>query len=191
MHQDPEQLFTYIRSISELSEESTKVLGGVTSPVEFRKGDYLLKEGEVCSAIFFITKGYCRSMQYSDGAEINMAFYFEDDFASNTGSLSQRTASGYAIQACEALRAVRIDRDKLLEAYIRSPQIEAFGRKLLEMVMARQEEHAGLFKLLDAAERYKWVQQHQPEMIQRVPLTQLASYLGVSRETLSRIRAKK
>lgn len=191
MHQDPERLFTYIRSISELSEESVEVLSGVISPVEFHKGDYLLKEGEVCPAIFFITKGYCRSVQYADGSEINMAFYLENDFASNTRSLSQRTASGYAIQACEALKAIRIDRDKLLEAYIRSPQIEAFGRKLLEMMMARQEEHAGLFKLLDAAERYHWLQQHQPEMIQRIPLTQLASYLGVSRETLSRIRAKK
>ncbi len=191
MHQDPEQLFTYIRSISELSEESVEALGGVISPVEFRKGDYLLKEGEICAAIFFITKGYCRSVQYSDGSEINMDFYFENDFASNIRSLSQRTASGYAIQACEALRAIRIDRDKLLEAYKRSPQIEAFGRKLLEMMMARQEEHAGLFKLLDAAERYRWLQQHQPEMIRREPLTQLASYLGVSRETLSRIRAKK
>lgn len=85
---------------------------------------------------------------------------------------------------------LRFDKSKLLDAYKKSQEIEAFGRKLLELIIAKQEEHLDNFKLLTPQQRYENLVLKQPEFLQRVSLTQTASYLGISRETLSRIRGK-
>ena len=185
------QLQSYLKTITGLSEKSWLLLGPALTLAEFKKGDFLLNAGDTCRAIFFISKGYCRSFYDKDGKDINTMFYFEKDFAVNIKSLSANMASAYAIQACETLSAVRFDKTRLLEAYGLSHEIETLGRKLLELSAAKQEEHAALFKLLNAQERYEYLQKNQPEFLQRVSLTQLSSYIGVSRETLSRIRGKK
>ena len=83
------------------------------------------------------------------------------------------------------------DKDKLLDLYKVSPEIESFGRKLLEQLLISQEEHSNLFKIYSPTERYHYLLQHNPNFLQRVSLSQLASYLGVTRETLTRIRRKK
>ena len=78
--------------------------------------------------------------------------------------------------------------DALRELYALSPEIESFGRLLVEGMLMRQETQVHLFRLQSPAERYRYVADHSPALLQRVTLTNLASYLGVSRETLSRIR---
>ena len=84
-----------------------------------------------------------------------------------------------------------IDKTKLLEAYKQSHQVETFGRKVLELIMAKQEEHSDSFKLLSPKQRFDTLVSQYPDFLQRVSLTQTASYLGISRETLSRFRAIK
>lgn len=185
------QLQSYLKTITALSEKSWQLLVPALTICELKKGDYLLKTGETCKGIFFISKGYCRSFYNKDGRDINTMFYFEKDFAVNIKSLAANTASAYAIQACETLSAVKFDKAKLIEAYSLSHEIETLGRKLLEISAAKQEEHTDLFKLLNARERYEFLQKSQPEFLQRVSLTQLSSYIGMSRETLSRIRGRK
>ncbi len=77
-----------------------------------------------------------------------------------------------------------------MEAYKKSQEIETLGRNILESVVTKQEEHSDLFKLLTAQERYEYLQKNHPEMIQRISSTQISSYLGISREPLSRIRSE-
>lgn len=183
-------LFTYIQSLTNFSEQSWKILSDALTPLEIKKGEFLLKDGEFCNAVFFINNGYCKTFHNKDGREINTAFYFENDFATNTKSLTKNLRSDYSIQACENLSVVKFDKSRLLEAYKKSQQIETLGRKILESVVAKQEEHSDLFKLLTAKERYEYLQNNQPEMIKRISSTQIASYLGISRETLSRFRSR-
>ncbi|MDJ1473631.1 Crp/Fnr family transcriptional regulator [Cytophagaceae bacterium DM2B3-1] len=184
------KLKVYIHTIGNLSEESWLILQNTLTVCQFSKGDYILTPGEVCQSIFFITQGYCRAFYDKEGDEINTAFYFEQEFATNLKSLTKNLKSEYAIQACESLISVRFDRAKLLAAYQLSPEIESFGRKLLEMLVAQQEEQMALFQLLTAQERYEHLLRYQPQVVQRISLTQIASYLGIARETLSRIRSK-
>lgn len=184
-------LFSFIQSITSFSEESYDIIQPVLKEMDFKKRDYLLKEGEVSNSIFFIEKGYCRTYYNKDGKDINTGFFFENDFVTNLNSLTKREKSQYNIQACEALWVVKLDRTKLLEAYTKSQQIETLGRKLLEKMMGNHEWHSDMFKLLTSQERYEYLEKHQPQMVQRVTLTQMASYIGVSRETLSRIRNKR
>ena len=98
--------------------------------------------------------------------------------------------SDTTIQAGEATTVYEFDKEKLLKLYNASPEIESFGRKLLEQLLISQEEHINLFKLFTPTERYHFLQTNKPQIIQRISLSQLSSYLGVARETLSRIRKK-
>jgi CRP-like cAMP-binding protein len=179
----------YIESITELSEPSWNVLSGCLSERQFKKNEPLLKEGQICSSIYFISSGVCKSCHNLDGKEINTAFYFENDFATNIRSLRTSSKSEYTIKAHEKARVVVIDKTKLLDAYKQSHQIETFGRKVLELVTAKHEEHSDSFKLLTPKQRFDALVSQHPDFLQRVSLTQTASYLGISRETLSRFRA--
>jgi CRP-like cAMP-binding protein len=183
-------LKTYIQNLTNFSDESWTILIDCFTEQKFKKGNKLLKENEVCSSIFFISLGLCKSSYNKDGKEINTAFYFENDFATNIKSLTSGTKSEYEITACENLIALKFDKAKLLDAYKKSQEIEAFGRKLLEIIVSKQEEHSNSFKLLTPQERYENLILTQPNFLQRISLTQAASYLGISRETLSRIRGK-
>lgn len=121
---------------------------------------------------------------------MNTAFYFENDFATNTKSLINGTESEFEILACEPLHVVRFDKAALLHAYTASREIETLGRKILEGIVARQEEHVKSFTLMTPKQRFENLVRTRPEFLQRVSLTQTASYLGMSRETLSRLRRK-
>jgi cAMP-binding proteins - catabolite gene activator and regulatory subunit of cAMP-dependent protein kinases len=181
----------YISSITELSEQNWVVLCNCLAAMEFQKNEPLLKEEQICTSIFFISSGLCKASYNLDGKENNTAFYFEKDFATNIKSLTKSLKSEYSIKACEKTRVVRIDKVKLLEAYNQSHQVETFGRKVLELIMAKQEEHADSFKILTPKQRFDSLVSKHPHFLQRVSLTQAASYLGISRETLSRFRAVK
>jgi len=186
-----ENLKKYIATITGFSEQSWTDLSDCLTEIEFERHQPLLKEGQICNSIFFISSGLCKSFYDLDGKEINTAFYFESDFATNIKSLTTATKSEYTIKACEKTKAVKLDKAKLLEAYSRSHQIETFGRKVLELITTKQEEHSNTFKLLTPRQRFDTLVSKHPDFLQRVSLTQTASYLGISRETLSRFRSVK
>lgn len=185
-----ENLKKYIQSSTILSEENWIILLDCLKELYIKKGSYLLKEDEVCNSIFFISSGFCKSFYNKDGKEINTAFYFENDFFTNIISLKNGGKSKYAIKACEDSRVIKFDKFILLDAYTKSREIESFGRKILELIVQKQEEHIDTFKLLSPTQRYENLISKQPDILQRVSLTQISSYLGISRETLSRIRGK-
>ncbi|MFZ4796979.1 MAG: Crp/Fnr family transcriptional regulator [Bacteroidia bacterium] len=156
-----------------------------------KKGEIILKQGQVCNAIFFVEIGFLRTYIDNENGEINIDFTFEGNFTTNLKSLRSNTFSENNIQAGENAVIYEFDKIKLLELYKSSPQIESFGRNLLENLIISKENHTNLFKIYSLKERYHYLQINKPELFQRISLTQLASYLGVARETLSRIRKNK
>jgi CRP-like cAMP-binding protein len=157
---------------------------------ELKKGDLILQQGQICKTILFVEKGYLRTYIDKDGTEINTDFTFEGNFTTDLKSLRLATSAEKSIQAGENTIVYQFDKNKLLELYLVSAEIESFGRKLLEQLLIAQEEHSNLFKLFSPTERYHYLQIHKPELLQRISLSQLSSYLGIARETLSRIRKK-
>jgi len=182
-----ENLYTYIKLHTELSEKSWNALKRVLTTRRYRKGESLLDIGEICTSIFFISEGYCRAVYNHEGQEINTNFYFEGELTTNIRSLKQEQGSEYTIQAEEDLEAVIFDKDTLYTLFSKSREIDSMGRKLMEGILARQEEQAKLFKLNTARKRYDYMQRIQPQVLQRVPLERIASYLGVSLDTLRSI----
>ncbi|HTN09323.1 Crp/Fnr family transcriptional regulator [Agriterribacter sp.] len=183
-----DNLKKYIGAITSFSEQSWAALCNCMTGIEFKKNEHLLREGQVCNSIFFISSGFCKSYYNLDGKEINTSFYFENEFATNIKSLTTASKSDYSIKACGKAAVVRFDKTKLLEAYSQSHQIETFGRRVLELITIKQEEHSDTFKLLTPKQRFENLVSKHPDFLQRISLTQIASYLGISRETLSRLR---
>jgi CRP-like cAMP-binding protein len=180
-----------IMDLTPLDGESLDMLFELAFKRHLAKGEIVLKQGQVCRKILFVEKGYLRTYTTIDGLDINTNFTFENTFTTNLKSLRLSQPSDTTIQAGEVSHIYEFDKDRILELYKLSPPIESFGRILLEQLLIQQEEHTNLFKLFTPTERYHYLQTHRPQILQRVSLSQLASYLGVARETLSRIRKKK
>jgi CRP-like cAMP-binding protein len=184
-------LLTYINSFSDFSESGWNILLPILTKLEFKKGDHLIHADKICDSLYFISKGYCRAYSIQDGVDVNTFFYFETDIATNMNSYLFGTKSTFAIQACEPLTAIKLEKSKIAEVSKRSPEIELIGKRNLQLIAAKQEKQLELYRLLTATQRYEYLESNQPEILQRVPLTLLSSYLGVKRETLSRIRKKR
>lgn len=182
------------KKILELSEMSTHVLVKLLFIAKHRevdKGEIILRRGQICRSVFFIEKGILRVFVNKDDLEFNTDFIFEGNFATNLKSLTSETASDATIIAEEETAVYEFNKSQLLALYKESPEIESFGRKLLEQLLIAQEEHTNLFKIYSPAQRYRYIVKHKPELLQRISLSKLSSYLGVARETLSRIRRGK
>lgn len=160
--------------------------------VEYKRGTMLLQEGEVCRHLYFIVKGGIRCYMHDEqGREINLHFYFEDELASEFKSLGLQQPSDrnlVTLSSCKVLRVARPDYLGMIEKNIEFAQ--AAFRFFQELYIA-EEAHSALLKKLSVEERYLYVCNHLPHLLQRVSLTQLASWLGTSRESLSRIRSRK
>lgn len=159
--------------------------------VEAKKGTILLREGEVCRHLYFILKGSLRCYLHDEkGREVNQHFYFEDELASEFKSLRLQEPSDrhlVCMTPCKLLKAARPDYLPLFETNIDFNQA-AF--RFFQDLYLQEEEHAEMLRRLSAEDRYRYVVEHKPHLLQRVSLTQLASWLGTSRESLSRIRAR-
>ncbi|MBS1600647.1 MAG: Crp/Fnr family transcriptional regulator [Bacteroidetes bacterium] len=171
-----------------LSTPSLDLLLAEAQLISVPKGSLLLKERQTCRSIYFIERGQLRTYYNKNGKDININFYFENNFATNLKSLIEESPSAFYIEAMEHTRLWKFDKEQLLRLYGQSKEIESFGRRLLEKLLVKQEEHSNIFKLYSPKERYHYIAKHYPHLLQRVSLSQLSSYLGISRETISRIR---
>ena len=186
-----ENLLKYIHALTAFSEESWSLLQPALSKRQFKKNEFLLTEGQVCNSLFYIDKGFCKSYYEIDGVVKNTAFFFENEIATNISSFGSGEKSPFNIIACEPLAAIIFDKAKLFLAAKKAPEIEALGRNCLRAFASKQGELSSLFKRFAASERLEYLEKYYPHLLQRVPLSQLASFLGVARETLSRIRNRR
>lgn len=186
-NQSLQQKFT---SLGPISDTSMELLLNLAKRRKVLKGEIILRCGEVCNKIIYVEEGCLRTYFDKDGIDINTDFCFENNFTTNLKSLRSMNPSESATEALEPTVLYEFEKDKLLDLYKLSPEIESLGRKLIEQLLEGQEEHAQWFKLYSPKERYIYLQDHKPEYLQRISLSQLASYLGITRETLSRIRKR-
>ncbi|WP_218973109.1 Crp/Fnr family transcriptional regulator [Labilibaculum manganireducens] len=166
-------------------------MGFTSICINEKKNEFLLQQGQVCNSLFYIDKGFCKSFFEIDGAIKNTAFYFENEIATNIKSFESGQRSDSNLIACEPLTVIIFDKDKLFQIAKESIEIETLGRNCIRSFAAKQEEFSNLYKLYSPQERFEYLEKNYPSIIQRVSLTQLSSFLGISRETLSRIRKRR
>jgi len=179
-----------VRKVAPFDEAAWALLRAVMVPRRLAKNDFLVQPGQPCRHIYLVQHGLLRSFHLKEGDERNVAFAPENTFLTDLKSLRTGQPTGLFMQALEPSTVWGIAKTDLMERYQQSHQVESFGRNLLESMLEKQEEYTSWFTLYSAKERYERLVQQQPALVQRLSLGHLASYLGVRRETLSRLRAR-
>ena len=157
---------------------------------QFDKNDYFLRQGNICHNIGFITQGCFRTYYLSDGKEINTRFVFEHDFVTDYHSFLQEKSSRYFIQALEDSEIITFGLSALQNGYNQSQHWERFGRMIAEESYKQTTQRVESFLFFDGEQRYLELVKNNPHILQRIPLYHIASYLGLERESLSRLRKK-
>lgn len=171
-----------------LEDEAWSEIEKILVVKELKRKDHFLRQGEVCRHLGFILKGYVRLYYQLDGEEVTKDFNFENSFCGSYASFSLQQPSRFNVMAMETVHLLRISREDLYRLYDTYPQMQKLGRIRMEDMFIRKEMREASFLLDTAEERYQEMLRQYPKIEQRVPLKYLASYLGITAETLSRIR---
>lgn len=154
------------------------------------KGAFLLEEGQVSDAFFFLIKGCIRMFYLVDGTEKTTFFYTENEFVSSYESFTKALPSKHYFQALESSTVAMISKEVAFDLLRLSPKFEFLARAAMEFELSVYQKMIASFITLNASQRYEQLMQEQPGLIQRIPQHYIATYLGVSPETLSRIRKR-
>jgi CRP-like cAMP-binding protein len=186
-----ERIFHQLSESMHLSAELKNDLASGICVKKALKGEVLVKEGRVCDHLFFIEKGALRGFHYHNGKEITSWFGFEDDFATSTYSFVSRKPGYEIVEAIENSTLYFITYEDLDAIYRKHPEFNYVGRLLTEKYYVDLMERTLCLQFQSAKENYEQLVLNRPHILQRVTLGHIASYLGISQETLSRIRTKK
>lgn len=154
------------------------------------RGEYLVMEGRKCSKIAYIDKGIFRIYYLKEGNEINTCFCKENSITSSFNSFINNIPANEYIQALEDSVVVILLSTDLLKLTEEHKKWQLIRQFLTEKECLRLSDRASSLSFESALEKYKNLLKNQPEIIQRVSIQHIASYIGVSRETLSRIRSQ-
>jgi CRP/FNR family transcriptional regulator, anaerobic regulatory protein len=184
------QFKEWLKNVSFLTQDDCNLFEPFLQTKQIKSKDIFLREGQTCKELGFINNGTFRMYYLSDGKEINTHFSFENEFVVNYDSFLQETPSRYYIQALEDAEIVTFNLQTLQKAYNLSQNWERFGRIMAEYSYKLTTKRVEGFMFMDAEERYLQMMKETPHFLERVPLYHLASYLGIERESLSRLRKK-
>lgn len=177
--------------ILKTADEDWTTFESILKTIKLKRKEYLLREGQICRGIFFLSEGAMRTFYINDkGREINTAFYFENDFLREIESMASNSPSQKSIQAIEDSTVFYIDKARLTALYEKSDFYQKLGRMILERLTISEQKYSSLLTAYSPKERYLYILENRPELVERIPLQYLASYLGLSRESLSRIRKR-
>lgn len=157
---------------------------------EIKTGEYLLTQGKICNRIAFIERGLFRLFYLHDGKEVTTCFCKENTITCSYQSMLTQQPSDLAIQAIEDSKVISFSYQNLQKLYQTDLFWQQVGRLAAENEFMIAECYNRFLNDLTAQERYLQILETDPELLQRVPLNYLATYLQITPETLSRIRKK-
>lgn len=174
----------------ELTDEEASAFAECIPVKAFKKGDILLREGQVSRDSYFVIEGCVRKYYIIDGEERTTEFYIEDESIASIQSYKNKTTANHYFQCVEDCKLAVLNYEKEQELFKRVPKYEALCRMSMEDSFGEQQEALAKFITSSPEARYKNLLETRPDLIQRVPQYHLASYLGVKPESLSRIRKR-
>ena len=184
-----EKLKTYLQTFAPISDKEFEEVKSNFHIIHLKKGDLFVQQGKICRQIAFINRGSLRTFYFNDKAEeITHCFRTEETFVSSYKSFILQKPSFLSIIALEECELFVIDFDNLQKLYNTSMTWQRIGRLQAERRYMEMEEYASVLNNEAAKEKYLRLLNEQPEVLQKANVKHIASYLGVTRRTLSRIR---
>ena len=159
--------------------------------IKIKRKDYLLKEGLVCDFVAFLNSGVIRHFHIKDGNEITCDITLHNNFITDFKSLTQNIPTNYYFQILKDAELFIIKKNDLFRLYTENRNIESFGRIMAEQVAQRTIDIAMSLSSEKPQERVEKLIKQRPDLIQEVPQRYLANLLGISPESLSRIKARR
>lgn len=177
-------------AMANIPDDEWNHLARYVREARFAPREHLLREGDIGSTIHFIVRGLVRNYQNDDGREIVHGFDYEGRFVASYESLITNSPTYLNVQALEETHTLAFPGAVLLSLYERHPCWDRIGRKILEDTAIRRYDKEMRFRRFTPDEHYRLLITRRSPLIDRVPLRHLASYLGITPETLSRIRSR-
>ena len=183
------KLFDFIAQYITLNDEEKQLLIDLDIFKTFKKGDVLLKEGQMSDKNYFVLKGCLRTYYIIDGEEKTTAFYTEMEGVS-PHCVIDRKPSEYFISCVEDCILVVSDTKMETTGFEQFPKFESLCRMMSEQLLAKNQMQFDDFKTSTPEQRYLNLLKKRPDLLQRAPQHQLASFLGITPQSLSRLRAR-
>lgn len=185
-----EEIIRYISKFTTLSDLEVQGIIANINVRYYKKGAFLLREGQIASLCFFVLKGCVRQYYLVDGEEKTTNFYTEGQPITPYAGTFKREPSKYylaCVEDCILSAGTPEDEARLYQMF---PRFEAVSRTALEEEMGKNADQLSNFILSSPEERYLHLLETRPDLLDRVPQYQLASFLGIKPESLSRIRKR-
>lgn len=186
-----EILFRHFEKYIKLNDELKTALNDKVSFVTFKKGEIVHNANNICKKSYFIQKGIFRTYFIKDGREISEFFPAEGEWSNSPRSFKTRKLDIYYIDALEDSDTFCLEVNDLMYLFENFPQMERYARLSMGAVFGHFMERIKSMRFTTAKEKYNHFIETYHDIHHRIPLGMVASYLGITQETLSRIRAEK
>lgn len=184
-------LLDYIRNHVKLSPKEEDCLLSFISCRNYLKGQYIIQQGDVCKYECFIISGCTKTFHVDEtGQEHILMFSIENWWASDMGSFITQTPADFNVQCLENTEVILFHVDTIESLYEQLPKLERFFRRIIERAFVASQKRLVRSFSLPAKERYLYFKEQYPEIEQRIPQYMVASYLGITKEFLSKIKSK-
>jgi len=183
-----QELIDVINRFHKLDFDTEQALRKYFVEEKFEKNDFLVEEGKICRKIYFIKSGAIRRFCSENGNEVTRWIYTDNQFVTSLSSFFQQRSSFENFQSCEETIVYSLTYSDE-EILLRYPSFCTFHIKQLRLYLSSINEFHHLFRIMNAQEKYLFLLNSFPQMIMKSKLKHIASLIGVSPETLSRIRA--
>lgn len=180
--------FSEISKFVNLGIEASQALEGIIQHKNFLRKQLIVKPYSVCNYVYFVESGLLRTFYEKDGKDVTDWLSPENTFSCSILSFINRVPDRRGIEAIEDSEVSALHFDDLNRLYDQYHDVERLGRKLYGLGVTQVQQRFDDVHFSSASERYKKLMETNPTLIQRTPLSMIASYLGISQETLSRIR---
>ena len=172
-----------------LTPKGIETLASILVPMKVAKGEKLMTEGEVCKYMYFVERGMVRQFYFKNGRDVTEHFSYEGRIVICIESFLKQTPSLLGVEGLETSYLYAIPHDHFLQLVEENKEMERLYRKILEHALISSQEHADSQRFENASERYLRLLRTKPEIILRAPMVHVASFLQMTPETLSRVRA--
>lgn len=185
-----EKLHAFVQKVSPMDAEDFELFIKGSFPVSFKKGDLFLSEGQVCEKLLFLEQGVMRYFVLHKGNDFTKDFSIDQSnaFCTNITSFFSQKPSKMWIEACEAVNGIAWEYETIQQLTQNHFPTARLFMELFKTVFIRKERKELSIMKFTAMERYKRFLKDFPGLNQRVPQYQIASYLGIAPESLSRVR---
>lgn len=186
-----QNILAHFEKYISLSEDLKSEICKRIKSISFTKGTIILDAKNICTESYFIEKGLLRTYFYKEDKQISEYFSSENEWVNSPRSFMQQVKDIYYIDAIENTDAYFINVNDLVYLFNNFPEMERYARLSMGSSFGHFLERITSMRFTSAEDRYKHFLETYKDIYHRIPLGMIASYLGITQETLSRIRAKK